>query len=105
MDYPKAQYACNLAARFWFHKNNIKIETIANYWEISVDEVRDILDSEEYLSAVETLIRTTQSPGNVLKWIESSPYAEPSKFAERMELTETAASEMIEKIKQDIRTQ
>ena len=42
MHYTKAQYAQVLAARFWFLNNRIRIETIAEYWEISVDEVREI---------------------------------------------------------------
>ena len=102
MDYPKAQYARNLAARFWFINNNIKIETIAQEWEISVEDVWDILHSKAYRLEVETLLRTTRSPTNLLKWIESFGDHIPSGLARRMRLSETVFSEMIEKIKGEL---
>ncbi len=97
MDYTTAEYAQVLAARLWFRVKSLK--SIAEDWEISVDEVRTIQSTEEYRSAVETLIRTTRSPGNLLKWIESSGDHIPSGLAERMGLPETVVSEMVERIK------
>lgn len=100
MDYDKTQYARNLASRFWFNNNDIKMETIAQYWDITVDEVCDILRSEEYKSAVYTLIRTTRSRRNIRKWMETSIHAQPSMLAERMKLPEEEISEILEKLKQ-----
>lgn len=102
MYYTMAQYDQVLAARLWFRVKSIK--SIAEDWEISVNEVRTIQGSEEYCSAVETLIRTTRSPGNLLKWIESAGDHIPSGLAKRMGLPDTVVSEMIEKIKQNIST-
>ena len=102
MHHTKAEYAQVLAARLWFRVKSLK--SIAEDWEISEDEVRAIQSTEEYRSAVETLIRTTRSPGNLLKWIESSGDHIPSGLAERMGLSEEAVSEMVERIKQDIHT-
>ena len=103
MDYTIEQYARNLAARFWFINNSMKIETIAQEWEISVEDVWGILRSEAYRSEVETLLRTTRSAKNLLKWIESAGDHIPSGLARRMRLSETVVSEMIEKVKQDIK--
>ena len=82
MDYTTAEYAQVLAARLWFRVKSLK--SIAEDWEIGVDEVCAIQSSEEYRLAVETLIRTTRSPGNLLKWIESSGDYIPSELAKRM---------------------
>ena len=102
MDYTQAEYAQVLAARLWFRTKSLK--SIAEDWEISVDEVRIIQGSEEYRLAVETLIRTTRSPENILKWIDSYGDTMPSELGERMGLPDTVVSEMIEEIKQEIRT-
>ena len=100
MYYTQAEYAQVLAARLWFRTKSLK--SIAEDWEISVDEVRIIQGSEEYRSAVETLIRTTRSPGNLLKWIESSGDHIPSGLVKRMGLPDMVVSEMIEKVKREI---
>lgn len=101
MDYTIVEYARNLAARFWFLNNSIKIETIAQEWEIRVDDVYDILRSKAYRVEVEKLIRTPRSPRNLQKWIEL--YYSPSGLARRMRLSETVVSEIVERIKQNIR--
>ena len=100
MYYDKTQYFQVLAARLWFRVKSLK--SIAEDWEISEDEVRAIQSSEEYRSAVETLIRTTRSPRNILKWIDSYGDTMPSEFGKRMELPDTVVSEIIEKVKREI---
>ena len=103
MHYTQAEYAQVLAARFWFLTKSIK--SIAKDYEISEDEIRAIQSSEEYRAAVETLIRTSRSPGNILKWIEKYPRSEmPAEFGKRMGLSKEVVSEMIERVEQDIRT-
>ena len=93
-----------LAARFGFNGKNIKLETIAGYWEICVDDVRTLLESEEYRLAIEGIMRASQSLRQFLKWIETSRHAVPSAFASRMRISEADALKIIEKVKQDIRT-
>ena len=101
MDYTTSEYAQVLAARLWCRVKSLK--SIAEDWEISEDEVLTIQKSKEYRSAVETLIRTTRSPGNILKWIDSYGNTMPSDFGKRMGLSEEVVSEMIERVEQDIR--
>ena len=100
MDYTTAEYAHVLAARLWFRVKSLK--SIAEDWEISVDEVRDIQRTEEYRSVVEKLMCTSRSPRNLLKWIDSYGDTMPSALGERMGLPDTVVLEMIEKIKREI---
>ncbi|MDE0324123.1 MAG: hypothetical protein OXN27_09400 [Candidatus Poribacteria bacterium] len=60
-----------------------------------------IQSSEEYRFAVEKLMRTSRSPGNLLKWIEKEEHSGyiPSGLAERMGLPKAVVSEMIDRIK------
>ena len=103
MHHTQAEYVQALAARLWFLTKSIK--SIAKEWEISVDDVLVIQNSAEYRSVVETLMHTTRSPGNTLKWIEKYPRSEmPAKFGKRMGLSGEVALEMIERVEQDIRT-
>ena len=86
-----------IAARQWFRA--IKIESLASHLDISEDEVRAAINSPEYVEAVGNLMLTTQSPANIRKWIETYPRSEmSSKFGERMGLSETVVSELIEKV-------
>ena len=85
-----------LAARFWFHNSNIKYETIADRVGISVADIEEILESEEYRETVERLILSTRTPIKLREWIDTTS---PSWLAKRMRLPETVISEMIERIK------
>ena len=100
MHYTKAEL---LAARFWFNENSIKTKTIADHWGIKVADADAILESEEYLSAIEGLIRTTRSQRNLLNWLQSYD-ATPSALVKRFRLSsEEGIRRILEKVKQDIR--
>lgn len=101
MFHTMAEYANVLAARLWFRVKNLK--SIAEDWEISEDEVSTIQGTEEYHSAVETLMRTTRSPHKFLEWIESSGDYIPSGLAERMGLPEKVILEMVNRVEEDMR--
>lgn len=102
MDITHPQMVRNLAARLWFRA--MGLESIAEYLEISVDEISDILSSEAYRVEVETLLRTTRSPGNLLKWIDrEGDDVIALRLAARMHLPDTVVSEMIANAKRDIR--
>ena len=78
-----------LAARFWFlEKPNIKKETIAESIGISVAEIEEILDSEEYHEAVERLILSARTPSKLREWIDIYGDSRLSWFARRMWLSE-----------------
>jgi len=102
MYHTTAEYAHVLAARLWFRVKSLK--GIAEAWGTSEDFVRDIQESTEYRFAVEKLMRTSRSPGNLLKWIEIEEHSGylPSGIAERMGLPEIAVLEMVDRIKSDI---
>lgn len=85
-----------LAARFWFHSTNIKNETIADRTGISIAEIEEILESKEYLEAIEGLILSTRTPSKLQEWINTTS---TSWLAERMQLPETVISEIIERVK------
>ena len=96
MDHTIAEYAQVLAARLWFRSKSLK--TIAKDWGTSEDFVLFIQSTKEYRSdTVEKLMRTTRSPGNILKWRKSWSDDLP-KFAERMGLPETVISEMVDRV-------
>lgn len=99
--YTKADYAQTLAARFWFN-NKKSIESIAKDKDISVDKIREIQKSTEYLAAVEKLIYTARSPRNILKWIESYRGNMPAEFGKRMGLSEEVVSELIERVERTL---
>ena len=82
-----------IAARQWF--SPIKIESLASHLDISEDEVRAVINSPEYVETVGNLMLTTRSPAKLRKWIRSEM---PSNFGERMGLSETVVSELIEKV-------
>ncbi len=96
------EYAHVLAARLWFRVRSLK--SIAKEWETREEFVQTIQESEEYRFAVEKLMRTSRSPGNLLKWIEREEHSGhiPSGLAERMGLPETVVSEMVARIKSEI---
>ena len=90
-----AEYAHVLAARLWFRA--VSLKTIAKGWGTSEDFVRFIQSTKEYRSAVENLMRTARSPGNIIKWRKSWGDDLP-KLAERMGLPETVISEMVDRV-------
>ena len=100
MYYTTAQYAHVLAARLWFREKSLK--SIAKDWEVSEQDVKDIQNSEEYLSAIETLMRTTRSPANILKWMDSYGDTISSELSKRFGLPETTLSAMVDRVKRDI---
>ncbi len=91
-----------LAARFWFLEKNIKKETIAEKIGISVAEIEEILDSKAYREAVESLILSARTPSKLREWIDIYGDSRLSWFARRMWLSETDASEIIERVKQKV---
>lgn len=93
----EAEYAKVLAARLWFRVR--KLVYIAEEWGTCEGHVREILKSEAYRTEVETIMRTSRSPENFLKWVESSGDYIPSGLAERMHLPGQDISEMVERVK------
>ena len=76
-------------------------QTLAWYLEIDIDEVENIIGSDEYLAAVEELIRTRpdRAPEESIEdWIGAYRGDMPSKFGNRMHLSEEDVSEFIEKV-------
>ena len=55
------------------------------------------MDSDESLATVENLIRTTRSPADLKKWIETYRNM-PERFGKTMGLSETVVEELIEKV-------
>ena len=92
-----AETAQTIAELCWYHRTTQKY--LAMHLKISEDEVRVIRDSDEYLVAVEGLIHTTQSPAEIVEWIETYPRSEmPLRFGKRMGLPERVVSQLIEKV-------
>ena len=86
-----------IAELCWYHRTTLK--HLAKHLKISKDEVRAIRGSDEYLAAVERLIHTTQSPAEIVAWIETYPRSEmPLRFGKQMGLPETVVSQLIEKV-------
>lgn len=84
--------------RVWYYDGQRRgPQSLALHLKISEDEVRVIMDSDEYLEAVEHLMRTFRSPADLKKWIQT--YKDmPSRFGKRMGLSDAVASELIEKV-------
>lgn len=84
--------------RVWYYDRQRRgPQGLALHLKIGEDEVRAIMDSSEYLEAVEHLMRTGRSPADLKKWIQT--YKDmPSRFGKRMGLSEADVSKLIEKV-------
>ena len=89
-----------IAAHLWFkNKNKRGAHNIAAQLEISLEEVRAIQASDEYLMVVENLIMSTRSPDNILEWMEKyPPNLMPGELGERMGLSEITILGLMEKV-------
>ena len=86
-----------LAMRQWFHKK--EIETLGVPLGLSISEVRDAIEDPEYLETIANLMRSTRSPTEIKRWIETYPrHKMPAEFAERFFLPEAVMSELIEAV-------
>lgn len=91
-----------IAASLWFYggprrsRKRIKND-IPDSLDITEDEVRDILRSDEYLEAVKALMMSTRSPRNIVEWI-NKPHDTPSSFGERMGLSWDDASALMHEV-------
>ncbi len=87
-------------AKLCWYTGKRSVETLAWYLEIDEDEVESIIGSDEHLAAIEELIRTrpNRKPVSIKDWWGKEWKNKPSAFARRMMLSETEASELIEKI-------
>ena len=92
--------AWNLRHRVWYYGGRKRDpQGLALHLNISETEIYDIMETDEYLAAVENLMLTTRSPADIEKWIENYPRSEmPSKFGKRMGLSEEVVPELIEKV-------
>lgn len=86
-----------LAMRQWFNKK--KIQNLGVPLGLSEAEVREAIEDPEYVETIANLMRTTRSPAELKKWIETYPRREmPAKLAERFGVSEAAMSELIEQV-------
>ena len=72
-------------------------KALVSHLKISENAIREIMKSDEYLAEVENLIRTTRSPEDLKKWIQTYRNM-PTRFGARMGLSEEVVSELIEKV-------
>ena len=83
--------------RQWFNKK--KIGNLGGPLDLSVTEVRAAIEAPEYVETIANLMRTTRSPAELKKWIETYPRSRmPAEFAERFGLPEAVMSELIEQV-------
>lgn len=87
-------------AKLCWYTGRVSLERLAWYLEIDIDEVECIIGSDEHLAAIEELIRTcpNRSGESIEDWWTSQWKHKPSKFANRMRLSEEAVSQLIEKV-------
>lgn len=87
-------------AKLCWYTGRASLQTLAWILEIDEDEVEDIIGSAEHLAAIEELIRTRpqRKPVSIEEWWAKEWQHQPSAFARRMKLSETDASELIEKV-------
>ena len=95
-DREKAQTIAKLC---WYYGRS-SLQRLAWYLDIRIDEVEDIIESDEHLAAIEELIRTrpNRSSESVEYWWRKNWADMPSKFGNRMRLSEEAVSELIERV-------
>ena len=76
---------------FWVKKDN-------SHLGLSAAEVRDAIKDSEYMETIANLMRTTRSPTELKKWIETHQYSEKNlaELAERFRVSEAAMSKLIE---------
>ena len=91
--------ARTIAKLCWYYGRS-SLQRLAWYLDIRIDEVEDIIGSNEHLAAIEELIRTrpNRSSESIEYWWRKNWLDMPSKFANRMRLSEEAVSELIEKV-------
>lgn len=91
--------AQTIAKLCWYYGRS-SLQRLAWYLDIRIDEVEDIIGSDEHLAAIEELIRTrpNRSSESIEDWWTKEWKDKPSAFARRMRLSETDASELIEKV-------
>ena len=91
--------ARTIAKLCWYYGRS-SLQRLAWYLDIRIDEVEDIIGSDEHLAAIEELIRTrpNRSSESIEYWWEKNWRDTPSGFARRMRLSETDVSELIEKV-------
>lgn len=89
-----------MIAKICWYTGRSALQTLAWILEIDEDEVEDIIGSDEHLAAIEELIRTRpdRSGESIEYWWRKNWLDTPSAFARRMRLSETDASELIEKV-------
>lgn len=91
----KHETAQIIAELCWYHNTTAK--NLSMHLNISEADVHLIRGSDEYLAAVENLMRTTRSPEDIVKWIQGYENM-PRRFGRRMGLSEAVVEELIEKI-------
>ena len=91
--------ARTIAKLCWYYGRS-SLQRLAWYLDIRIDEVEDIIGSDEHLAAIEELIRTrpNRSSESIEYWWTKEWKDKPSGFANRMRLSEEAVSELIEKV-------
>lgn len=91
--------ARTIAKICWYYGRS-SLQRLAWFLEIDEDEVESIIGSDEYLAAIEELIRTRpdREPVSIEDWWAREWKDKPSAFARRMRLSETDVSELIDKI-------
>ena len=97
----KAQLATTIAKILWY-TGKLSLQRLAWFLEISVDEVENLVDSDEYLDAIVELIRTRpdRTGVSIEDWWINEWKDIPQRFSERMRIPETAVSGLIERAKE-----
>ena len=86
-----------LAMRQWFHRK--KIEDLGSSLDLSPAQVRAEIEHPDYLATIANLMRTTRSPENLKKWMETYPRRDmPAELAQRFGVSEADISELIEAV-------
>ena len=87
-------------AKLCWYFGRVSLQRLAWYLDIRIDEVEDIIGSDEHLAAIEELIRTRpdRSGESIEYWWRKNWLDMPSKFAYRMRISEEDVSKLIEKV-------
>ena len=91
--------ARTIAKLCWYYGRS-SLQRLAWYLDIRIDEVEDIIGSDEHLAAIEELIctRPNRSSESIEYWWAKNWRDTPSKFAYRMRISEEDVSKLIEKV-------
>ena len=91
-----------IIAKILWYTGSLSLQRLAWFLEISVGEVMNILNSDEYLDAIVELIHTRpdRSGESIEEWWENEWKDKPQSFSKRMRIPEAKISRIISKSQQ-----